>query len=209
MVSFPFVSFFMYSMRYLVYLFLFLILVGCNTGDSINGDDLYEAGDYHGAIAAYTSYLETHPDHIKSLYNRGRSYEEMGNVDDAVKDFEHITESDPKNINAYLSLSKIFYNKSAFNKVLVYTSKAIDLNENSSRAHFFAGRAEHQLGYLDQALESYNNALSINKDYGEAYLYRGAVKMGKENTSSACEDFKLARSLGIFEAEKAVNDYCK
>lgn len=195
-------------MKYLIPV-LALLLLGCNSQDSISGDDLFDDEKYEEAIEAYSSYLSTHPDHIKSLYNRGRSYEEVGQSEKAIKDFETIIELDPKHISAYLSLAKTAYNNQEFNKVLIYTGSVIDLNENSAQAHFLAGRAEHQLGYFDQALESYNNAIAINRDFGEAYLYRGAVKVGKENMRSACEDFKFAQSLNVPEAKKAVNDYCK
>ncbi|MEQ8627735.1 tetratricopeptide repeat protein [Ekhidna sp.] len=196
-------------MKYIVYTLILLFTVACNTQDSISGDDYFDDEEYVKAIDAYTSYLATHPDHVKSLYNRGRSYEEVGKTEEAIKDFEAIIDLDPKNINAYLSLAKISYNTKEYSKVLVYSGAAIDLNENMAQAHFLAGRAEHQLGYFDQAMESYNNAIAINRDFGEAYLYRGAVKVGKEQFSSACEDFRFAKSLDVPEADKAIKDYCK
>lgn len=196
-------------MKYLAIVFIALIAAGCNNEDSINGDDLFDDGEYLEAIDAYTSYLATHPDHKKSIYNRGRSYEEVGDVNKAIADFEKLLDIDPKYINAYLSLAKISYNSHDYNKVLIYAGDAIDLNENNAQAHFLAGRAEHQLGYFEQAIESYNNAITINRDFGEAYLYRGAVKIGQEKFRSACEDFKFAKSLDVPEADKAIKDYCK
>lgn len=196
-------------MKYLLFALVGLVAMSCNNGESMNGDDLFEEGDYEGAIEAYSSYLSTHPDHKKSLYNRGRSFEEIGEAGKAVADFEALIELDPKYINAYLSLAKVSYSKHDYNKVLIYTSDAIDLNENSQQAHFLAGRAEHQLGYFDQAIESYNNAIAINRDFGEAYLYRGAVRVGQKKMGPACEDFKFAQSLKVPEADKAIKDYCK
>ena len=194
---------------YLKTAFVSLVLLGCNTQDSISGDDLFEDKKYVEAIEAYSSYLSTNPDNIKSLYNRGRSYEEIGKVENAIADFEAIIKLDPSNVNANLSLAKISYNKNDYNKVLVYTGKALGINENNAQAHFLAGRAGHQLGYFDQALESYNNAITLSRDFGEAYLYRGAVKMGMEKKSSACEDFKFAQSLNVKEATRAIKEYCQ
>ncbi|NQZ77399.1 MAG: tetratricopeptide repeat protein [Ekhidna sp.] len=196
-------------MKNIIYLLFALFLIGCGNQESISGDDLFDDGKYSEAIEAYSSYLLTNPDHVKSLYNRGRSYEELGQVKKAIADFDEVTRIDPKNVSAHLSLAKIAYNSKEFNKVLVHTGQAIDLNENSSQAHFMAGRASHQLGYFDQALESYDNAITINRDFGEAYLYRGAVKIGKNRQSSACEDFKFAKSLKVKEADKAIKEYCK
>jgi len=195
------------------YIGFFLVItlflgISCGSEESSSGDVLFEEGKYKEAIDYYSEYLSTHPDHANTLYNRGRAYEELGQSEKAIQDFEKIIELDPKNINAYIALSKLSYNDKNFNKVLVYAGKAVELNENSAQAHFLSARGAHQLGYFDQALESYNNVISINKDHGEAYLYRGALKVGMEKNRSACEDFNFAKLLNVEGAEKAIQDYC-
>lgn len=196
-------------MKYTSLFLLIALLFACTSEESLSGDDLFEDEKYAEAIVAYTSFLSTNPSHVKSLYNRGRAYEEIGSIAKAKADFEQVIDIDEKNVNAYLSLAKISYNEHSYNKVLVFAGEAIELNENSAQAHFLAARGSHQLGYFDQALESYNNAISINKDFGEAYLYRGALKIGLEKPRSACEDFKFAKLLDVDGASKAVKDYCR
>lgn len=198
----------MIKMNVKLLLISLVILSACTSSESISGDDLFEDGNYQEAIVAYSDYLKNSPEHTKSLYNRGRAYEEIGSTDKAKADFEKIIEIDAKNVSAYLSLAKISYNEQNFNKVLVYAGKAIELNENSAQGHFLAARGAHQLGYFNQALESYNNAISVNKDFGEAYLYRGALKIGMDKSRSACEDFKFANLLNVAGADKAVKEYC-
>ena len=194
--------------------FHILLLIGsllgsCGSKESVSGDDLFEKGNYQAAINSYTEYLAGHPDHTKSIYNRGRAFEELGDVKKAKSDFEQVIELDAKHVNAYLSLAKLAYNDHNYNKVLVYAGEAIELNSESAQAYFLSARGAHQLGFFDQAMESYSNAIRINKDFGEAYLYRGALKVGMEKSRSACEDFKLAKLLGVKEAEKATQTYCK
>jgi len=191
------------------YLLLLAFVIGCTNQNSVSGDDYFNKGEYQKAISIYSDYLESDPDHAKTLYNRGRAYEELGKTDLAIKDFEEITRLDPKNINAYLSLAKLSYNSQSFNKVLVYANKALELNDNSAQANFLAARGAHQLGYFDQALESYNNAISVNKDFGEAYLYRGALKISMKKVRPACEDFSAAKRLNVSGAQKALTDFCK
>ncbi|MEM9895964.1 MAG: tetratricopeptide repeat protein [Bacteroidota bacterium] len=187
--------------------FVFL-LFSCNSNSSGAADSLFEAGRYKEAIEAYTKMIESEPSNSSILYNRGRSYEEIGEIDLATSDFEAVLKLDPKNVKAYLSLAKLSYKTEAFSKALVLANKALELNENNAEGHFFAARASHQLGYLDGALESYNNAITVDKNYGQAYLYRGAVKVGLKKMRSACEDFKLAQTLEVEGASKAVNQYC-
>ncbi len=189
-------------------LVLLVFIIGCSSPSSNPGDVFYEKGKYKEAVEAYTDYLSTHPSHVQSIYNRARSYEELKQFQNAKDDLNAIVKMDPKNINAYMSLSKIAYEERNFNRAASYAGKAIKENPNVAQAHFLSARASHQLGYFEQALEAYNNAISVNKEFGEAYLYRGAIKVSQKKLRSACEDFKKADNLDITEAKGALRDYC-
>ena len=80
-------------------------------------------------------------------------------------------------------------------------------HENSAEAHFLLARARHKLGFANSAMEAYNAAISQNRNFGEAYLYRGALKTTLK-FKSACEDFKTAEKMGVEGAEEAVKRYC-
>lgn len=194
-------------MKY-IFRLLILLLVGCGEVATSEGDSLFENGEYEQAVKVYTDLLATDPENTSYLYNRGRSFEELGILNKAKADFEKIIKVDPKHINSFLSLSKIAYEEKRYSKALIHASTAVKQNENSAKAHFLSARAAHQLGYADQALEFYNNAISIDRSYGEAFLYRGALKVGKSRFKSACEDFKRAKALDTEGADSAISDYC-
>src|SRR5699024_8459024 len=98
---------------------LFLcIVVGCgNSGDS-EGDTYFARGEYEKAVQAYSEYIAITPSHVKSIYNRGRAYEELGQLDDARADYERVLKIDPKNQNAYLSVGQLYYNEGDFDNAL-------------------------------------------------------------------------------------------
>ncbi|MEQ9404997.1 MAG: tetratricopeptide repeat protein [Cyclobacteriaceae bacterium] len=195
-------------MKY-IYLITVLIFIRCGEAETSNdGDIQFEQGDYNEAVKSYSELLVTDPGNTNFLYNRGRSFEELGLFDKASDDFEKVIKTDPKHANAYLSLSKISYEVKNYGKALLYASSAIKYNENSAKAYFLSARAAHQLGYADQAMEQYNNAISIDREYGEAFLYRGALKIGRKRPKSACEDFKRAKALNVEGADSAISDYC-
>lgn len=189
--------------------FFCAVLFACSQGPDQSGASYFEAGEYQKAVDQYTEELKANTDNATALYNRGRAYEELGKGAMAAKDFEKIVKLDPQNINAYLSLAKLSYNQHEYSKVLIYANAALKVNENSSKAHFLAARGAHQLGYFDQALESYNSAININDSFGEAYLYRGALKIGLSKAGSACKDFLTAKRLDVKGAQKAISEYCK
>ena len=144
---------------------------------------------------------------IEITYNRGRAFEELGQVQDATKDFETILEKEPKHLNANLSIAKMAYESGNYSKALLVTSKLIDYHQDSYQAHFWLARAKHHLGQAESAMESYGAAISLNKNFGDAYYFRGALKTTLK-LSSACEDLKTAQRLKVQGADAAVKKHC-
>jgi len=190
------------------YFLLILLLYSCSSPDGLKGNYYFEQKKFDEAIVEYNNHLESNPSDVSSIYNRGRAYEEVGKFKLAISDFESVIDKEPEHFKAYLSLAKIYYDKKNFNKSLINSAKAIKIADNSAVGYFFKARAEHQLGYSDQALESYNEAIYIDKEYGEAYLYRGALKVSLQY-KSACEDFKKARLLEAAGSISAFKEYCR
>ena len=197
----------MMAVRVIIVLLVFMSW-SCNSGDARKADRLFDQGNYQEAIDAYSSYLLENPRNIEAIYNRGRSYEEIGKFAEAEGDFEEVTKLDEKNINAYLSLAKLNYEQKKYSRALLFSENALEINENSADGYFLNARAQHQLGYADGAMEAYTLAIKINSNFGEAYLYRGALKINKKLTRSACEDFKKAENLEVAHASSIRETYC-
>ena len=193
-----------------VLLALLLVGGGCKDNRSLQGDAHFRNKEYQLAIEAYNDYLSLKPNNIKSLYNRGRSYEELGDFNRALQDYNRILEINPDNIQANLSIGKDFYRKNVFDNAAFYFDKVIKVDDTNAVAHFFKGRSLHKSGLFREALQAYNLAININQDYGEAYLYRGALHISYlKKRSSACNDFKMAKSLNVEDADEAVERYCR
>ena len=194
------------------YLLLILIAmtVACSeSSESDLADQYFKQGNYDKAITSYDTFLKLDPENIKSLYNRGRAYEELGKFDEAISDYESVLEIDPKNVNANLSIGKNLYREKEYDKASLFFDKVTKFDSENYTAHFFKGRALSKMGLLKEALESYNHAIDINKDYGDAYFSRGMLYRYFKNNKKACNDFKLAHALGLKEAKTALDRYCK
>ena len=188
--------------------FAMLLTISCDSKDSQQGDQLFAEGKYEEAVSEYTQYIEYNPSDVKSIYNRGRAYEELGEYDKSLEDYEAALEIDPQNMNALMSIGKFHFRNDAFGDAAFYFDKAIKVKENSANAHFLNARANHKLGETGKAMESYDQAISLNPNYGAAYLYRGALKIFMKKKQSGCSDLKKAQSLETPEAEAAVEKYC-
>lgn len=197
------------AMKRLTILSLVFLLFSCGSNNIIDkGNKLFQEGNYKEAVIAFTNHLELNPGDIHALYNRGRSYEELKQTQQAKADFDEVIRLEPNNFNAYLSLAKLFYDEGSYNKSLLNVAKAIKLNDDSEEAFFIKGRGEHHLGFSKEALESYSQAINLNNNFGDAYLYRGAVKVSMKY-KSACADFLIAKQMSVNGADEAVNKYCQ
>lgn len=196
-------------MRYLTILFfLFLLFAGCEPQASREGDVLFESGDYEGAIRAYSEYLTLYPTDVKSLYNRGRAYEEMELYELSFKDFQAVLEEDEENLQANLSVGGYYYRKNDLPNALYYYERAVQYQESNAQAHFLLARVQHKLGKKEEAMKGYNTAISLNSELGEAYLYRGVLYTFLNQHRRACEDYRQAQILQVPEAEIQINNFC-
>ena len=190
-------------------LFLFALIIGASCVNSSNdAKSLFEDGKYDEAIAIYDKQLEVSKS-LEIQYNRARAFEEKGDQRTAELEYIKILETNPEYLPAKLSLSKIAYEKKEYIRSIMLSGDAMRINESSYMAHYLQARAKHQLGYLESAMEGYDMAISLNKEFGESYLYRGYLLRQSMKHKSACEDFKLAEVLNVKGAKQAVKKYCR
>ena len=113
------------------YVILAVILFSCGHNDLSIADKLYESGKYKEAIESYSDIIENAPRNVNAFYNRGRSYEEINNINKAESDFKKVLQLDEKNVSAMLSLAKLYYQNGQYSKALIYSQNALKINENS------------------------------------------------------------------------------
>ncbi|WP_186757862.1 tetratricopeptide repeat protein [Echinicola salinicaeni] len=198
-----------YKKSVLVLLVSTSLMWGCNNQGSSEGDKFFESGHYKEAVDAYSERLATKPKDVNALYKRGRAYEELGDLDSAKEDFEAGYKQDPKNIQILLSLSNLYQKEDNFERSLLYAGYAVEVPGAPATAYFMKGRALHQMGKTDEAMDEYSTAIQIDEKYGQAYYYRGVLKYATKKTRSACEDFRLASGLNYKQADVALEKYCK
>lgn len=186
-----------------------IILSSCNNEDSRIGDDFFKVGEYTKAIETYNDFLKYKPKHIKTIYNRGRCYQELGEYDKALEDFNMVISLDANNENALLSIGQDFYRKKEYSSATFYCEKVLERNPRNTMAHYLMGRANHKQGYMRDALNNYNSAINLSPDFGEAYLHRGALKLYLRQNRAACIDLRKAVDLKVEGAEGALRKNCK
>lgn len=184
-------------------------VLACSEVKRDPADRYFENKQYDLAVETYTENLKLKPTDVTLLYNRGRAYQEMGDLTKARVDFESALAYDSKNFQVLLSLSSVQLEEKNYASALLYATKAEEISGAPAMASFLKARALHQLGLPEDALKAYGSAIQIDKDFGQAYLNRGLLKIALDRNKQACEDFKLASMLDYPGAKDSFNKYCK
>ncbi|MCC5936645.1 MAG: tetratricopeptide repeat protein [Lunatimonas sp.] len=188
---------------------LFLFMTACGGNSSSQGDIYFQNEQYEEAIRAYEKFLETKPKNVKALYNRGRAYEEVGDLEQAEASFKRALEVDTKNTQIMLSLSNLYHKRKSYELSLMYADNAVAVSGAPSTAYFMKGRAMHQLGNVNEALREYNAAIKMSPGNGQYYYYRGMLHQATDKKQQACNDLRKAVQLNFEGANEAVANYCQ
>ena len=188
---------------------LLLAIISCSGERSRDGDQFFNKGQYQQAIEAYDDYLEAKPNDLKIIYKRARAYEELGNDNKAVSGYQFIISKDEENADAHLGLGGYFYRTGDFENALFHYERAIEKDKSNAIAYLQKGKSNQKLSNLKEALSYYNLAISINKDIPDLYIARGSLRLVMNQSSLACNDFKIAKSLGSEEASDIIKEYCR
>ena len=190
-------------------LLLLILIVGCSGERSRDGDHFFNKQQYPEAIEAYNDYLEAKPNDLKIVYKRGRAYEELGNDDKAVADYNFIISKDSENADAHLGLGGYFYKIDDFENALFHYEHAVKKDRSNVIGFLQKGKTHQKLGNLKEAMADYNSAISIDKDIPDLYVARGSLRLVMNQSRLACNDFKIAKSLGSEESDDIIKQYCR
>jgi tetratricopeptide (TPR) repeat protein len=193
---------------FIVSLFAVSVLA-CSEVKRDPADRYFENKQYKLAVETYTENLKLKPTDVTLLYNRGRAYQEMGELNKARVDFESALAYDSKNFQVLLSLAAVQLEEKNYASALLYATKAEEISGAPAMASFLKARALHQLGLPEDALKAYGTAIQIDRDFGQAYFNRGLLKVALDRKKQACEDFKLATVLEYPGAQDSFDKYCK
>lgn len=200
------------SLRKLIYasfLFISVIAASCSEKDNAEiGNEYYNNAEYEKAIEAYNEYLTMKPADEIIIYNRGRAYEELGKYGEALKDFEKVVKINPKSESALMSLGKHHFRLKEYENAAFQFEKAYKVNTSNSQSALLLARALHKAGQVDKAMEFYDIAINNDSENGEAFMYRGALKLFLKQSNGGCSDIQKARNMGIKEAEDLYKKYC-
>ena len=200
---------------YLIFLFVFFICLKSYATDQ--GDSLYDAGDYYGAIKAYKS-QETE-DNCKGQSNIGVAYYMLKDFNNATIYFFKTLKcgeksGDKKVIGAaYNNIGLIYYEQNDYEKAILYfiksmdNAKELDDLQSVANSHNNIGLVNLALDNYESAVENFEQTIVLNTQLGDQESLADAyINLGKTYSAWGDKNQAIDHYLKAIEINKQINN---
>ena len=153
-------------------------------------NQLYDQGDYAGALAAYQEMLNESPALYQLHTSIGNVYKAQGNLDQAVAEYRLVLEQDPSNSAALVSTGDALAKQGKFDEALPYFEQAVEINPMDGAVAYNVAELCFNSGNVAKAVEFYRKATTIKPDWANAYLKTGYAYLNLGQIDEATAQFQ-------------------
>jgi len=146
------------------------------------------------AIYCFNKILTLDGAHFESYIQLALLYEETKKQDEARNIYEKGLVKCEKKSEIYNAFGEFFYRNGENLKSIDLIKKAIECNENITKAKYYynLGLIYQELGDINESLANYNNAININNNYYEAHSNKGVLLQDLKQYDAAMESYNKA-----------------
>src|SRR5215510_10572645 len=127
-----------------------------------------------------------------SYFARGSEFQEHGEFDRAIADYDIAIAFDPRFERAYYARARARLARGEVESALVDFNRALELDPRFARAYYNRAFVRIQQRDYKAAIADYDRAIGINKKYAAAYNNRGYVRVAMGDQAGALSDFDRA-----------------
>lgn len=178
---------------------------------------LYLIGQIDEAIAHYQTAVTLNPSsEWTSVVAQTLGFifqENVRNLDAAISSYQCAYQLNPNDIDIYLNLGNVFFEKESYDNALTVYKKALEFAPNNARIHCNLGYLYWGKGDTEEAIKEYEKAIKYDSTYDIAYNNLGVIYLDdlgkvkqaielfeaarKYNPNYALAHYNLARSIAI------------
>ena len=131
----------------------------------IEGEALYDGGEYSAALETYGRALEANPANQDLLYARALAAEKLGQLEEAERDMRHILDHDPNNVRTLNALGYTLADRTnRYDEALIYIQRAFEQKPDDPAIIDSMGWIHYRLGNLDEARRYLEKAWEMSHD---------------------------------------------
>ncbi len=137
---------------------------------------------------------------------KGDSYQDKGQWDKAIAEYNKAIELDPKFSMAYSNRGIAYRRKGQLDQAISDFNKAIEINPRDAKAYYNRGLTYAKgKGQFDQAISDLTKAIELDPKLAEAYLNRGNAYLQKGQFDQAISDNNKAIEINPKHAKAYFN----
>jgi tetratricopeptide (TPR) repeat protein len=179
---------------------IFLIIIGFSAGVCLadensdfakKGEEAFKQKDFDQAINCYTKVIEIDPADVKAYYVLGWAYQQKGQIDSAIENYNEAIKLCTNNIslsNTLFSRGGAYLQETNLDKAINDFSKVISLTPDFVDAYIVRAYARSLRSDDDGVIADCNSAIKINPELTMAYLYRSIAFVNKHDLNKVIAD---------------------
>ena len=178
---------------------------------------LYLRGDIEEAVEHYQTAITLNPNtQWTSVVSQTLGFifqENVKNLDAAIVAYQNAYNLNPNDIDIYLNLGNVFFEKGSYDNALIVYKKALESSPHNARLHCNLGYLYWGKGNIEEAIKEYEKAIKYDNTYDIAYNNLGVIYLDdlgritkaielfeaarRNNPNYALAHYNLARSIAI------------
>ena len=185
------------------------IIFGQSSSESVqSGLDSYRGGDYEAALNSFNSALQSSDvsDEDNDLPLDSESKMEYDSESQEVDNTESTMEYDSESQETYVRESQI--QLAQVSNIQEYSDPINYVGDDPANLYLYRGQTYLKLGNTQAALSDFDEAISLDPSYADAYLMR-AVTNYNVDPSKVCPDLQTAINNGHQSAQELYKLICK
>ncbi len=158
------------------------------------GVALLEMGKHDDAILCIDRAIQIDPDFSEAWSNKGAVVLGSGDADKSIQYFDRAIDIDPENVGAWANKGSALYEMGRFAETIECLDEALTIKKDkvliNSKGWALLGDDKPDL-----AIEVFEEAISMDQNYAEAWNNRGLAYSRNENFAEAFDSFERALSI--------------
>ena len=131
--------------------------------------------DWKDSLTLWSKTLMNSPNSNIAHGSLGRAYQDLGRLEEAIREYKKAIEIFPDDYKAYYNLGVIYDRQGALKEAVANYKRTIVINPAFINAHFNLGNIYHNQGLLDEAIHQYRKVTELDAADFEARNNLGVV----------------------------------
>lgn len=145
---------------------------------------------YDNSISTINNILKYDPQNAEAFFMLGLNFKELGDRKKAINSLQTAVENDPELIDGWILLGNLYEEAKDLRALDFYNNAVVVDPENINALHNKAYYLQNH-GKIDDAIEIFNQIISIDLDYRDAHLNKGILYLEKKDHEKAYEEFNI------------------